>query len=186
MASSDYPSDRDWRKYRPWRARRSRKGRRRVMAGEVVGELLDKHGARRELREHRIAARWASMVGPRLAGRTIPDGLSSGVLWIRVQNSAWLHELSFLKDEIAARVNQAIGDPPLVREVRFHLGGRRRVAADDALAPTVKLRREPVRERPLPPPATGERLAEIEAETARVEDPELRALITEARRKLDL
>jgi predicted nucleic acid-binding Zn ribbon protein len=157
-----------------------------VLAGEVVGELLDRHGASRELREHRIAARWASIVGPRVAGRTVPDGLAQGVLWVRVQNSAWLHELSFLKAEIAERVNQTVGDPPLVTEVRFHQGGRRKVAADDALAPTVALRRATPNERPLPPPASGSRLAEIEVETAAVEDPELRALITEARRKLDL
>jgi len=183
---SDYPSDRDWRKYRPWRARRSRKSRRRARAGDLVGELLVRHGARRELREHRIAARWASIVGERVAVRTIPDGLAKGVLWVRVQNSAWLHELSFLRDDIAARVNKAVGHPPLVSEVRFHLGGRRRVAADDALAPTVALRRDAPRERELPAPASGARLEAIEAETATVEDPELRALITEARRKLDL
>jgi predicted nucleic acid-binding Zn ribbon protein len=181
---SDYPEDRDWRQYIPWRARRSRASRRRATAGQLVGELLDKHGAKRELREHRIAARWASIVGPRIAARTVPDGLSKGVLWIRVASSAWLHELSFLKDELAAQVNAAVGDPPLVTEVRFHLGGRRKFTSDDTLAPTVSLRREPPRQRPLPPPATGSDLAEIEAETATVSDPELRRLILEARRKL--
>jgi predicted nucleic acid-binding Zn ribbon protein len=150
-----------------------------------VARLLDRHGASRELREHRIAARWPAIVGARISARTIPDGLAKGVLWIRVTNSAWLHELSFLRDDIARQVNQAVGDPPLVRDVRFHLGGRR-ADPDDTLAPTVAIRRPIPAERPLPPPATGERLASIESEAAAVEDPELRALIIEARRKLDL
>lgn len=178
--------DRDWRTYRPWSARRKRSSRRRASAGELVGELLDRHGASRELREHRIVARWPELVGERVASRTTPDGLAKGILWVRVQNSAWLHELSFLRADIAERVNQALGDPPLVTEVRFHMGGRRAVAADDALAPTVAIRRAPPTERPLPPPATGDRLAAIEAETAGVADDELRRLITEARRKLGL
>ena len=178
--------DRDWRIYRPWSARRSRASRRRASAGELVGELLDRHGASRELREHRIAARWPELVGERVASRTIPDGLSRGVLWVRVESSAWLHELSFLRDEIAEQINQAIGDPPLVREVRFHMGGRRKVDPDDALAPTVAIRRDPPRQRPLPAPATGDRLAAIESETAGVADDELRQLILEARRKLNL
>lgn len=168
------------------RRRKRRRGPRRLIrASELVGDLLDKGGAKRELREHRIATHWQSIVGPRVSARTLPDGLSKGVLWVQVTSSAWLHELSFLKDELTSQINKALGDPPMVREIRFHLGGRRS-GASDSLAPTLRIRRPPLAKRPLPAPAKGERLEKIIAETEAVEDQELREAIRGARRKLNL
>lgn len=169
------------------RRRRRRRGFRRGApqhASQWLGGVLDRYGIQRELREHRLLSHWREVVGERVADRTNPDGLSGGVLWVRVHSSPWLNELSFLKDDIVRRANEVCGRQ-LVREVRFHLGNRR-ASADDTLAPTVRIRRPPARERPLPPPARGESLARIDAETEGVADPDLRAAIREARRKLDL
>jgi hypothetical protein len=152
----------------------------------VLGELLGKHGVARELREHRILARWREIVGETLSERTFPDGLERGVLWVRVKNSSWLHQLSFLRDDLVARIARELGDPPVVREIRFHIGPRDRVADDDALAPTVKIRRAPVRFREPPDPAAGDRLATIEREAGAVSDPDLRDTILQVRRRWDL
>jgi len=167
------------------RPRGRRSGRSRS-AGDALGELLGRHGVARELREHRILARWRDIVGESLAERTFPDGLERGVLWVRVKNSSWLHQLSFLRDDLVARLGRELGDPPLVREVRFHIGPRERIADDDALAPTVKIRRAPVRFREPPPAAAGERLARIEREAGAVGDLELRDAILDLRRRWDL
>jgi hypothetical protein len=166
------------------RASGRRRGPRR--ASDALGELLGKHGVARELREHRILARWREIVGETLSDRTFPDGLERGVLWVRVKNSSWLHQLSFLRDDLVARIARELGDPPVVREIRFHIGPRERVADDDALAPTVKIRRAPVRFREPPDPAHGERLASIEREAGAVSDPDLRDTILEVRRRWDL
>ncbi len=169
-----------------WSGRRKRRrGPRHLLrASDLVGDLLDRNGARRELREHRIATHWKSIVGPRVSARTLPDNLSKGVLWVRVTSSAWLHELSFLKDELLARINNSLGDPPIIKEVRFHLGARRPDGGE--LLPTVAIRRPALAKRPLPSPAQGKRLDEIERETGTVADDELREAIREARRKLNL
>ncbi len=140
----------------------------------------------RELREHRLLTHWVDVVGERVAARSAPDGLSKGVLWVRVANSSWLHELSFLREDVIRRTNQLLGDPPLVTEVKFHLDPRTNPDADDALAPTARIRRRHARPRMLPSPASGERLARIEREAARIEDDELRAIIVDVRRRLDL
>ena len=152
----------------------------------MLARLLDRHGVARELREHRILARWPELVGEQLAQRTFPDGLERGLLWVRVANSSWLHELSFLRESLIDQINRELGDPPLVRELRFHIGPRERVADDDALAPTVRIRREPPRRREPPAPAAGERLAAIERDSASVSDPELRDAILEVRRRWNL
>jgi hypothetical protein len=167
------------------RASGGRSGRLR-RAGDALGELLGRHGVARELREHRILARWRAIVGETLADRTFPDGLERGVLWVRVKNSSWLHQLSFLRDDLVARRARERGDPPRVREVRFQIGRRERIADDDALAPTVRIRRAPARFREPPPPAEGERLARIEREAEAVRDEELREVILDVRRRWDL
>jgi hypothetical protein len=156
-------------------------------AADVIASVLGRVGVvERELREHRLLTHWAQVVGERVAQRSSPDGLSKGVLWVRVANPAWLHELSFLRAQVIERANQLVGDPPLVVDVKFHVGARTGADDDDALAPTVRIRRSVARPRPLPPPASGDRLARIEAEAAAVEDDELRAIIVDVRRRLDL
>jgi hypothetical protein len=164
---------------------RRRSGRARH-AGDALADLLGKHGVARELREHRILARWRAIVGETLADRTFPDGLERGVLWVRVKNSSWLHQLSFLRDDIVGRIARELGDPPVVTDVRFHIGPRDRVSDDDALAPTVRIRRAPARFREPPAPAAGDRLVAIEREAERVRDPELREAILELRRRWDI
>jgi hypothetical protein len=168
------------------KGRRSDRRTGRTRAADVLTHLLDNHGIARELREHRILARWRELVGEALASRTWPDGLERGVLWVRVKNSSWLHQLSFLRDELVVRLNQELGDPPLVREIRFHVGARHRVADDDALAPTLKIRRPPARMRQPPPPPSPQRLASIRAEANRIDDEELRDIVLDVRRRWDL
>lgn len=152
----------------------------------MVAAVLQKYGCAREMREHRVATHWREIVGDLVASRAWPDGLDKGVLWVRVRTSAWVHQLSFLKDEIVARANRVVGDPPLVREVRFHLGPRQRPGADDVLAMTARIHRPPAEQRQPPPPAAGDRMRAIEREVAGVGDEELKRLIVEFRRRWDL
>jgi predicted nucleic acid-binding Zn ribbon protein len=168
--------------------RRSRTARRpadHATAGQLVAALLDRHGIARELREHRILARWREIVGSGLGDRTWPDGFERGVLWVRVKNSSWLHQLSFVRDDLIARLNRELGDPPLIRDLRFHVGARH-AADDDALAPTLRIRRPPLRPRVPPPAATGDRLAQIEREASTIADEDLRALVREFRTRWNL
>jgi hypothetical protein len=167
---------------------RRRRLRTTVPAAERIRAVLAGHGLTEEIRALRIVTEWAEMVGVRFAARTRPDGLSKRVLWVRVASSAWMHELSFLKTQVLDTINRALGEPRMVDEVRFHLGGWRRTEADDLLAGAARdvRRRTLFPRKPPPPAATGARLAAIERETATIDDPELRALVRDARRRWDL
>jgi hypothetical protein len=153
---------------------------------DAVAKVVGKYHCARDIREHKIATRWREIVGELVASRSWPDGLDKGVLYVEVKSSAWLHQLSFLKGEIVARANALVGDPPLVHEVRFHLGRRGRSGDDDVLAATTPIRRQPAELRQPPPPAAGDRLRSIQQEAAAIEDPELRDLIVTVRRRWDL
>ena len=163
-----------------------------VTAGEAVQVLVASNGLADELRAHRLIVEWADIVGARIARGAWPEGLSKGVLWVRVRTSPWLHELTLMKGQLLTQLHAALGEggaeepaatrrAPLVSELRFHL--RPRPTDDDDLIARLKkagLVREP---RPRKPavPAVGSDKAAIEAEAEVVDDPELRELIRAVR-----
>ncbi len=165
--------------------RRARKpGSAPVRAGAILAELLARRGVASAVREQRLVTEWHDIVGERVATRAWPDGLRNGVLFVRVTNSAWLHELAFLKEKLVERANRVVGHPPLVREVRLHLGPCRGAAADDIVAELAAMRRRP---RPVPaprPPVPAAAEAVITRSTEQVAHAELREAIRDAWRKL--
>lgn len=153
-------------------------------AGSAIGSVLKSYGIAKEVREHRLIMHWHKVVGPRIAGKTTPDGLDKGVLWVRVDSSAWMHQLSFLRAEIVEKANELCGSK-VITDVRFHLG-RRKNAGNDPVSAAARIRRAPLRSRQLPPAATGAQLAQIKSEAAGIDDAELRDLVVETRRLLSL
>ncbi len=163
--------------------RRRRLGQR--SADELISAVLGEHGLVDEVREQRIANEWGQIVGKRVARRAWPERVAGGVLHLRVSSSAWLQELGFLTDDLIAKINRHLGGPALIAEIRLNLDSRPRAVIDRVARARTKQARPRLVRRPLPAPATGAELATIAAETAeRVDDPELRAVIVDARRRL--
>jgi hypothetical protein len=172
---------------------RARRGRDARPAGELVEGILRRYGVAGAVREHRLVTEWAAIVGPRVAARAWPDGLANGVLYVRVTNSAWMHELGFLREALAREANRVLGDPPLVKELRLHLGARRARGGADAppdlddlvAALAAQRRRRPAPRPPRPVPTPAER-SRIDRETDAVGDDELRAILRDVRHRLGM
>ena len=64
-----------------------------------------------------IWRRWEQIVGDDIARNAEPTSLKEGVLRIRTSTPTWATEMSYLANDIKARVNDAIGKP-VVREVK--------------------------------------------------------------------
>lgn len=163
---------------------RRRRDRAPEGAGALVAQVLARNGVAGAVREHRLVTEWDSIVGERIAARAWPDGLDRGVLYVRVVSSAWMHELGFLREPLVEAARRITGDPPLVKEIRFHLGSRRSVRDDDAVAALAKVRRAPRPAPPPPAPVSHEAAARIDRATEKVADEELREIIREAWRRL--
>ena len=157
-------------------------------ASSLVEAVLRQHGAHAAVREHRLVTGWIDIVGERVAQRAWPSGLQKGVLWVRVANSAWMQELSFLKDAIARAAADYLGPPPLVKEVRLHLPGKGEPTndTDDVVAALARRKKKPKVVPPPRPPVPAETLVRIDAETDHVRDEELRAAIRTLRKRLGL
>jgi hypothetical protein len=166
-----------------WKQRRTRR-KQVTSAADAIAGLLEGYHVAEEVRARRLVTEWPAVVGSRFAARTWPEDVRDRVLWVRVSNHSWMQELSFAKAKLIERIHELTGDPPLIDDVRFHLGGKRKDDLTDVRA-AIRQRRPIRRRRPLPAPATGPRLAQIERECQAVEDPELREVIAEARRLLD-
>lgn len=150
-------------------------------AGEAIGAALAFNGITDAVRGQRLIVEWTELVGPRIAARTRPDGITPGnqgerVLVIDVASSAWLHELNLLRAQILAGLLERVGEPRLFDDLKFRIAGRTN------RAPVASRPRPPAtRTAPEPVPATGLARERIVRETESIADDELRELIRRVR-----
>jgi hypothetical protein len=69
----------------------------------------------------RIRDMWEAVVGPHIAKKATPEGIRNGILQVSVVSSVWMQELTFMKQQILERINQAC-ESSGVKDVRFRLG----------------------------------------------------------------
>ncbi len=89
--------------------------------GDVLSRVLSgfERKSRSDLsRVHRV---WDSCVGDAIATNTRPVALKGAQLVVVVTNSAWLHELQFLKQDLLDRINRQAGED-IVEDIRFRIG----------------------------------------------------------------
>lgn len=157
----------------------------------LVARVIENRGLVEVVRHHRVLIEWKELVGERIARATAPDSLSKGVLGVWVRTSSWIHELQFSRDAMIAQINEGIGGRPLVTDIRFHHGGKDLLRVADREAHLRALEETRARRHAAPPPrleptpADAAALAQIHADTAAVEDDELREAIARVRARWD-
>ena len=137
----------------------------------VLKAIAHRHGIETPLFEHRLRRRWPEVVGEQLAAHTRPDQIRYKKLYLIVESSVWLQQLTFLKPTLVEKINAA-ADGPVVSDIVLRVGEIRREREDVRRAMfDVELRTSnfepsaPLRE-------------EAETHAASVTDPELRERLT--------
>lgn len=154
-------------------------------AADALAAVIEHYKLAATLEERRVLTEWREVVGPRIASRTWPGAVRGGVLTVRVTNSAWMQELTFIKAQLVHKLRERFGD--LVTDVRFTLGQPGQAARDTlGTAERGRRRPQPAYTPPTIPAAVGADLERIRLETEHVDDDELRAVIFEARRQLNV
>ena len=69
----------------------------------------------------RIWDLWDEVVGKVVAENAQPEAFKGTLLVVRVGSSPWAHHLQFMKSDLIAKVNEALGGE-LVNEIRFKVG----------------------------------------------------------------
>ena len=88
---------------------------------EALTEAFRSLGLTDVARRLTIARAWRDAVGPQIAGRTEPDTFRRGTLIVKAASAAWQNELVFLREEIIAKVNKALGGD-MVKELKIVTG----------------------------------------------------------------
>lgn len=87
----------------------------------VLSTILKSHGLSGRLQEYRVVAQWPALAGPVLARHAQPGGLRGKKLQLIVDSPAWMHQLSLMKPELIARINEDLGTE-IVKEISLKLG----------------------------------------------------------------
>ncbi len=82
---------------------------------------LAKMGLTDQARLLRISQAWRHAVGPEIAARSEPLSFRRGVLVVKMANAAWQNEMTFLKADLLARLNAALGGET-VRDIKVTSG----------------------------------------------------------------
>lgn len=72
---------------------------------DLIPELIRDMGWKKQLDLHSIFPMWKELVNANLASYSIPLKIERNVLWIEVENSAWLQQFQYEKIELLEDLN---------------------------------------------------------------------------------
>ena len=104
-------------------ARRRRKKSEAMPVSEAILSALTQSGMKNMARRFEITQIYADTVGKVVAKRSHPVGFSAGVLILKSQSTAWQNELTFLKEDLKARLNEALGSN-IIQDIRVVAGNK--------------------------------------------------------------
>lgn len=152
------------------------KRRRRAFAPQQISAaiwaVVRDHVAVDTIRLLHVQDAWRNIAGPQLAARTWPTAISGDLLVIHVHDSQWLHELTYMRQDLLQRLATQLPNAA-IKALRLRLGE----------VPPVTRRPAPELGPPrLPPPQfSPEPDAATRAALETVTDPELKQIIAGAR-----
>lgn len=132
---------------------------------ELLTEIFQDKPAGMRLREGKIWLVWEKSVGEQIAARARPAGFREGILTVIVDNAPWMQQLTYLKKQIVAKLNENIGEE-LITDIYLKAG-----------TSSMPLAAPPPTATPCRPLSTEEQQL-IQDHTAPISDPELKLLIS--------
>jgi hypothetical protein len=141
----------------------------------ALEQSLHELGIDRRLKAEQIVLLWPKIVGPAVAKIAYPAQCKNGTLFIDVADNIWMQELKFQERDLVRRVNDALGEP-LVQRLFLQLA-RTQLPVPEPLAEA----------EPTPPPdiaLDAQQELDLEREVASVQDPQLREVLKDFRRRL--
>jgi hypothetical protein len=139
-----------------------------VSFGTILSTVAKQLGLETRLIELRVQQQWPTLVGEPIASHTWPTQIRFHKLYLLVENSVWLQQLTFLKPALLARLNAETGSEFLTDIVL-------RVGEIPSQQP------EPVPTTPTPQKtgASDKELAEFASHASAIQDPGIRRRFTE-------
>lgn len=131
----------------------------------ILQGVAQRQGFDVKLWEYRLHTRWPEIVGAVLAAHTSPLRIKFRKLHVTVENSMWLHQLSFLKGSVLEKIRSEMGQD-LLTDIIFRVG-------EIPILTTSTSHEEPV-----PPHVSAENLMAATECSRVIEDQDLRHTFT--------
>lgn len=139
-----------------------------VSFGTILTGVAKQLGLETRLVEVRIQQQWAALVGEPIGSHTWPVQIRFHKLYLLVENSVWLQQLTFLKPALLARLNAEAGSEFLT-DIVLRVGE----------IPSPAVEPDPISPAPQHTTASQTELAELSAHTSAIQDLGIRRRFTE-------
>ena len=80
-----------------------------MRVGDLLGSILEKRGLGTQIRRIGALEIWSGAVGGEISEVTEARTVAASTLFVEVRSSAWLMELSLMKEALLERVNAELG-----------------------------------------------------------------------------
>jgi len=87
----------------------------------ILTNLAPRFGMEAKLLEWRLRRHWSEIAGEQIASHTRPDQIRFKKLYLIVENSVWLQQLTFLKPTLLEKINREAGSQ-LVSDIILRVG----------------------------------------------------------------
>ena len=92
-----------------------------VNIGRLIGDVLKTYRRESDRELIQVWQVWDSTVGDIIAQNAKPAAFKGRILLVHATSSTWIHQLQFLKKEMIAKLNKALGKS-LIDDLKFKIG----------------------------------------------------------------
>ena len=89
--------------------------------GKILEQVLFNLKIKRKIKEGMASCVWKEVVGKKIAAHTQAIRVKRGKLFVNVNDSSWLQEISFLKEKITEKINKRMRED-IIKEIYFKIG----------------------------------------------------------------
>ncbi len=87
----------------------------------VINDILKKMPASPKNSTLRIKEAWGNSVGDKIMKHAAPASFNNKRLVVNVDNSIWLYQLGFLKEEVLSKLKKSLGEDA-IDDIYFKIG----------------------------------------------------------------
>lgn len=87
----------------------------------VIDAVLKPYRSKPDFELKNVWDLWDEVVGKTIAQNARPAAFKGKLLIVHVSSSSWIHQLQFLRNDMIAKLNTALGKP-LIAEMKFKIG----------------------------------------------------------------
>lgn len=89
-----------------------------VLIKEVLKQTIKRLGIDKGLSENKAVACWKEVVGRDISTKSEATKIIKGVLYVKTESPVWSQQLSFMAEELVAKINNHLGGD-VVKKIRF-------------------------------------------------------------------